>query len=302
MKLSIAIITFNRKTELLRAIDSCIDNRIEDMEFVIVDNHSTDGTKEEVERYFHEKKSKYQYIYMNKNLGVAGGRNKAMEMANGEYVFFLDDDAIIETEQFFDPDGNPFLDENGNPIEFPANPWYSLGYEYGYTDVYFTETSIDPNTGEEIERSDWYWVDTDGNRVADSDLEFRNTVFRDLINRYNNEQWDLLSGFGEIAPVVGFDFYHYKSKFWLHAYANYILPHHKYISGDEDFSYLNRNNWGKGGLRIDSEHEQWDDYNVGVNLGWKLSRHFGVFIEGEYGKFWDSELYQTSIGLNFSFK
>ena len=102
MKLSIAIITFNRKTELLRAIDSCIDNRIEDMEFVIVDNHSTDGTKEEVERYFHEKKSKYQYIYMNKNLGVAGGRNKAMEMANGEYVFFLDDDAIIETEQFFE--------------------------------------------------------------------------------------------------------------------------------------------------------------------------------------------------------
>jgi len=209
---------------------------------------------------------------------------------------------LNETELFFDPDGNPFLDENGNPIEFPANPWYSLGYEYGYTDVYFTETSIDPNTGEEIERSDWYWVDSDGNRVADSDLEFRNTVFRDLINTYNNEQWDLLSGFGEIAPVVGFDFYHYKSKFWLHAYANYILPHHKYISGDEDFSYLNRNNWGKGGLRIDSEHEQWDDYNVGVNLGWKLSRHFGVFVEGEYGKFWDSELYQTSIGLNFSFK
>ena len=88
----------------------------------------------------------------------------------------------------------------------------------------------------------------------------------------------------------------------MHAYANYILPNHKYISGDVDFSYLNRNNWGKGGLRQDSEHEQWDDYNVGINLGWKLSRHFGVFIEGEYGKFWDSELYQSSIGLNFSFK
>ena len=52
-------------------------------------------------------------------------------------------------------------------------------------------------------------------------------------------------------------------------------------------NYLNRNNWGKGGLVQGSEPEQWSDYNAGVNLGWKLSKSLGIFIEGEYIKFWD---------------
>ena len=184
-----------------------------------------------------------------------------------------------------------FVDGNGNEFEFPANPWYTLGFEYGYDDIYYTSTDEAGN-----ETSDWYWIDEEGNRVADSDLEFRETVFTDLMNRYNGEQWDLLDAFGEIAPIVGVDFYHYKSSFWLHAYANYILPYHKYIKGDEAVSYLNRNNWGKGGLVQDSELQQWEDYNAGINLGWKINKNLGIFIEGEYAKMWDSELFNTSIG------
>jgi hypothetical protein len=209
---------------------------------------------------------------------------------------------LNETEQYYDADGNPFLDENGNPIEFPSNPWYSLGYEYGYTDVYFTETSINPQTGEEVERTDWYWIDEEGNRVADSDLEFRNTVFRDLINRYNNEQWDLIGAFGVVSPIVGADFYHYKNNFWLHAYANYLPPYHSYVSGDKDFSYLNRDNWGKGGLRQDAEGKQWEDYQFGVNFGWKIGKNLGVFIEGEYNKMWDTKFYNSTFGINYTFR
>lgn len=205
---------------------------------------------------------------------------------------------LNETEVFTDPEGNPILDPDGNIIEYPVNPWYSLGYVYGYTDHPTTYTDLE--TGEET--FDWIWRDAQDRVVAYSDLDFRNTVFRDLINRFNNEQWDLIDPFGEIAPIVGFDFYHYKPNFWIHAYANWILPHHKYVVGDENFSYLNRNNWGKGGLRQDAEPEQWDDYSGGINFGWKLSKTLGVFIEGEYAKFWDSELFQSSVGLNFSFK
>ena len=126
-------------------------------------------------------------------------------------------------------------------------------------------------------------------------------MFTQLMNRYNGEQWDLIDTFGEIAPIVGFDYYYYKNTFWLHAYANYILPNHKYIKGDEDVSYLNRNNWGKGGL-IPDQLEQWADYSSGINLGWKIGKKLGVFIEGEYSKMWDSELFNTSIGLNYTLK
>jgi hypothetical protein len=188
------------------------------------------------------------------------------------------------------------VDDFGN--EYPKNPWYSLGYEYGYTDNFTKYTDI--NTGEE--RYDWIWKDSNGKVVAWSDRDFRNSIFGDLMNLYNREQWDLLDAFGEVAPVVGFDFYHYRSNFWLHAYGNYILPYHKYVVGDENVSYLNRNNWGKGGLKKDSELEQWDDYQAGIIFGWKLSKAIGIFAEGEYTKFWDSEIYNSSVGVNFTFR
>ena len=188
------------------------------------------------------------------------------------------------------------VDDFGN--EYPKNPWYTLGYVYGYTDNFTKYT--DMNTGEE--RYDWIWKNANDKVVAWSDIDFRNSIFGDLMNLYNREQWDLLDAFGEVAPVVGFDFYHYRSNFWLHAYGNYILPYHKYITGDENVSYLNRNNWGKGGLKKDSQLEQWDDYQAGLIFGWKLNKTIGLFAEGEYTKFWDSEIYNSSVGVNFTFR
>ena len=88
----------------------------------------------------------------------------------------------------------------------------------------------------------------------------------------------------------------------MHIYGNWILPHHRYIQGDTDFSYLNRNNWGKGGLRQDSEYEQWSDYQAGMMFGWKLWKSCGIFAEGEYTKFWDREIFNTNVGLNITLK
>jgi len=179
--------------------------------------------------------------------------------------------------------------ENGQAL----NPWYTLGFEYGYDDIYYTQQD---ELGNYI--SDWYWTDPDGNIVANTDLEFRETVFADLMNRYNREQWALLDAFAEVAPIVGADYYIYRDKFWLHSYVNYILPYHKYIQGDEAFSYLNRNNWGLGGLIQDSSLEQWDDYQAGIVMGWNISSKLGIFVEGEYTKFWDTEIFKSTIGLN----
>tara|TARA_R110002060_G_scaffold76155_1_gene86312 strand:- start:812 stop:2011 length:1200 start_codon:yes stop_codon:yes gene_type:complete len=189
-------------------------------------------------------------------------------------------------------------DENGNLI----NKWTRLGYENGYTDIYYTQTVIDPITGEQITTQDWYWVDENGVQVALSDFDFRERVLPGLMNEFNRRAWDLLDPWMEVAPIVGIDFYHYKRDFWLHAYANYILPYHNYIAGEEEFSYLNRNNWGKGGLIKNSELEQWVDYSAGLSLGTKISKNLGIFIEGEYSKMWDSKLFQTTFGLNYTFK
>jgi hypothetical protein len=184
--------------------------------------------------------------------------------------------------------------EWGNAV----NPWYTLGFEYGYDD-HFVTVEYDGQT-----LYDWYWTDPDGNVIAHTDLEFRETVFTDLMNRYNEEIWAELDAFGVLSPIVGFDWYHYKNSFWIHMYGSYLPPYHKYIQGDENFSYLNRNNQGVDGPTIDGEegYEQWEDYQAGIVFGWKLSKSIGVFFEGEYTKFWDSEIYNSSVGLNITLK
>ena len=192
-------------------------------------------------------------------------------------------------------------DGNGGQFENPVNQWYQLGYDNGYTDIFYTQTSTTPYGGNTVTQ-DWCWVDENGVQVAHSDLDFRERVMPGLMNEFNGAAWDLLDPWVEVAPIVGVDFYHYKRNFWLHAYANYILPAHTYIAGEEEFSYLNRNNWGKGGLILNNELEQWSDYSAGLSFGTKIGKNLGIFIEGEYSKMWDSKLYQTTFGLNYTFK
>ena len=194
-----------------------------------------------------------------------------------------------------------------NPIEiwlnetdqdgFPVNPWYSLGYMYGYKDNIYISNIYDQD-GNMSEVIDYVWVNERGQTVAYTDLDFRNRIFGRLMNRYNAEKWAELDSFAEYAPIVGFDFYHYGSNFWLHAYGNYILPYHEYVEGNVDFSYLHRNSWGKGGHNNLLGGEQWEDWQGGLILGWKITKRLGIFIESEYTRFWDTEMHDTRFGLN----
>ena len=55
-------------------------------------------------------------------------------------------------------------DVDGNPVNY----WYQLGYDNGYTDIFYTQTSTDPYGGETVTQ-DWCWVDENGVQVAYSE-------------------------------------------------------------------------------------------------------------------------------------
>ena len=95
--LSIVLLTRNRKDELVRAINSCLENKINAMEIVVIDNGSTDGTTEAVNRLAEEQPIPIRYVYNQTNTGVAQGRNQGFALAQGEFVFLLDDDAWIQS-------------------------------------------------------------------------------------------------------------------------------------------------------------------------------------------------------------
>lgn len=91
----------NRAGQLRSALQSCVNSALPDeVEFVIVDNASTDNTKEVVEEFFRHNNYPYKYEYEKENLGVGGGRNRGFELAEGDYVYFLDDDAVVAEDSY----------------------------------------------------------------------------------------------------------------------------------------------------------------------------------------------------------
>lgn len=100
MKLTIALVTMNRAEQLKRAINSCLSCTLpDDTEFVIVDNASNDQTEETIKDMFSKCKYTCQYYRFEENVGAGAGRNKYFEMASGEYVYGMDDDAIVDSDK-----------------------------------------------------------------------------------------------------------------------------------------------------------------------------------------------------------
>lgn len=89
-KVSICIPTHNRKHYLRETLESIFAQTYKDYEIVIVDDGSTDGTDQMI------KQSNYPIRYFwQENRGVAEARNKLLELADGEYITFIDSDDLL---------------------------------------------------------------------------------------------------------------------------------------------------------------------------------------------------------------
>ena len=87
MKISVIIPTFNRKYVLHRAIESVANQTRPPIEIIVVDDGSTDGTKDWLANSFPSVK----YIYQD-NKCVSFARNIGIEVSKGSWVSFLDSD------------------------------------------------------------------------------------------------------------------------------------------------------------------------------------------------------------------
>ncbi len=92
-KVSIIIPVYNTAKYLADCIKSVIEQTLNDIEIIIINDGSTDQS-EKIIKTFCQKDNRIIYIYQN-NTGVSCVRNKGIEFANGEYIFFLDSDDLI---------------------------------------------------------------------------------------------------------------------------------------------------------------------------------------------------------------
>lgn len=91
---TIYIPTYNRIDLLKRAVESVRSQSYQNLEIIIVDDCSTDGTVHYLEKLVIED-SRIRYFLKEKNSGACASRNIAIKYANGEYITGLDDDDIF---------------------------------------------------------------------------------------------------------------------------------------------------------------------------------------------------------------
>lgn len=90
-KVSVIIPTYNRADLLPKAIDSVLRQTYTDFELIVVDDGSTDNTRELVEGIATRAPCPLLYVYQE-NRGEPAARNHGIATARGEYIAFLDSD------------------------------------------------------------------------------------------------------------------------------------------------------------------------------------------------------------------
>lgn len=89
--ISIIIPAYNASSYIEECINSVINQTKKEIEIIIINDGSTDNTKEIVEKY----KDKRIKFITTKNNGIGKTRNLGLKKATGKYIFFLDSDDYI---------------------------------------------------------------------------------------------------------------------------------------------------------------------------------------------------------------
>jgi len=90
---SVVIVNHNGGDLVLQAVRSVLGQTLPDVELVLVDNASSDGSYERVAA-LDLARERVCLIRSERNLGCAGGRNRGSRAARGDVIAYLDDDAI----------------------------------------------------------------------------------------------------------------------------------------------------------------------------------------------------------------
>jgi len=170
---------------------------------------------------------------------------------------------------------------------------HRLAEPYGYNpldewmlsngNLHYTYLAIEEGYTIDVRANEY--KDPDGNVVANSAEVWKEVVVPQILSDYTEKKRNELKNIIQHSLVIGFDYYKYNKKTWLHAWGN-LMPWH-YNDGNE-FSYHNY-----------ITDDQWYDYSAGLIYGIKHSKNLGYFIEGKYNKYWNREWYDFKLGINY---
>jgi glycosyltransferase involved in cell wall biosynthesis len=95
---TVCITTYNRKNFLPLSLKSILTQTYKNIEIIIVDDFSNDGTQELIENELLNLDIRIKYIRHKKNKGLAAARNTAIYNGKGKYFSFCDDDDLWHSD------------------------------------------------------------------------------------------------------------------------------------------------------------------------------------------------------------
>lgn len=95
---SVIMPTYNCGNFIEETVNTVINQTYKNWELIIVDDYSKDDTEEIIKQYI-LKDSRIKYFKFDSNQGAAMARTKAMELAKGNYMAFLDSDDLWEIDK-----------------------------------------------------------------------------------------------------------------------------------------------------------------------------------------------------------
>lgn len=93
-KISIVIPIYNDEKYISQCLNSIINQTYKNIEIILIDDGSTDNSKNICDEY--AKKDKRVKVFHQKNSGVSKARNKGLDNITGDYVMFVDSDDWLE--------------------------------------------------------------------------------------------------------------------------------------------------------------------------------------------------------------
>jgi hypothetical protein len=150
-KLSVIIVNYNTK-EILRDCLKNLQGKYTNMEIIVVDNDSPDGSAKMVKNEFLQRDNETIKLVESPNNGLAAGSNLGLQSATGDYLLFLGSDAFpqddtltgminylednseigVATPKLITRDGQPDMDAHRG---FPT-PWASLTHFSGLNKLF----------------------------------------------------------------------------------------------------------------------------------------------------------------------
>lgn len=115
-KVSIIVPVYNVENYVEKCLQTLVNQTLEGIEIIVVNDGSTDKSKEIIQRFIKENLSS-NIIYLEKeNGGLSDARNYGMNYATGEYIAFLDSDDYVENT-IYEKMYNKAISENADYVE-----------------------------------------------------------------------------------------------------------------------------------------------------------------------------------------